>query len=261
MDFMRIIIQGPENAFYNMALDEAISEAVREQTSPPTIRLYRWDTPSLSIGHFQKISDIDTDYCRSKNYPVVRRQTGGRAILHDKELTYSISAPKGLKMFSGNLIENYTVISNALISALHANNISANSSFERKRGQQQRDPACFKAVSFAEITVDGKKVIGSAQKRYTNGFMQHGSILFDIDHDELGKVLKYNDIEQFNKIGSINKYAPELSYEELGLSLKRSFEKILKVKLINDKPTKQELKHALKLQKEKYSTDDWNRKR
>jgi len=258
---MRMIIQGPENAFFNMALDESISEAVREHSSPPTLRLYRWDTPSLSIGHFQKISDIDTDYCSSKNYPVVRRQTGGRAILHDEELTYSLSAPKGLPMFGESLMENYTMISRALIAALHANNISARASFERKKGTMQRDPACFKAVSFAEITIDGKKLIGSAQKRFSNGFMQHGSILFDLDTVKLSRILRYKNSEEFSGIGTMKEYAPELSYEDLAVSLKSSFEKTLGVKLITDNPTKQELNMAGKLQKEKYSSKKWNHKK
>ena len=88
----RLINSGTGSASYNMALDEAIAISVRKGGSPPTLRLYSWDMPSVTLGCFQKIRDIDIEYCRDASIPVVRRPTGGRAILHNKELTYSFSA-------------------------------------------------------------------------------------------------------------------------------------------------------------------------
>ncbi|MBI5665186.1 MAG: lipoate--protein ligase family protein, partial [Nitrospirae bacterium] len=175
MNFIRLINQGPASAYFNMALDEAISEGVRQKFSPPTLRLYHWDRPSLSIGCFQKVSDIDARYCDKKGYPVVRRQTGGRAVLHDSELTYSFSASTVTPMFNGSLRENYAVISRALVLALSLKGIEAEASFNRKRSGSHKGPSCFRTLSYGEITVEGKKVIGSAQKRYQDGFLQHGS--------------------------------------------------------------------------------------
>jgi len=244
-----------------MALDEAISEAVREKISPPTLRLYEWDRPSLSIGYFQKVSDIDLEYCNAKDYPVVRRQTGGRAILHDAELTYSFSSSKDSQIFNGSLLENYTVISNAILHALKLTGIEAEASFIKIRSNGHRNPACFKTVSFGEITVDNKKVIGSAQKRYKNGFLQHGSIILDFNAKELCSVLKGYNSQDFHDIGSLRNSLPDISLSGLKSTLKEAFEEKLNVKLIMDKPSRHELSLAKELVSIKYSSTEWNSKR
>ena len=258
MQFIRIITHEANDAFFNMAVDEAISEAVRQELSPPTLRLYSWSRPSVSIGHFQKISEVNIDYCGKMDYPVVRRLTGGRAILHDAELTYSFSALTGSPPFSTSLHENYSLISNAILLGLKACGIKAGISFERKRNSGQRNPACFKAVSYGEITINGKKVIGSAQKRYSNGFMQHGSILLDFDVNKLCNVLVHGDKNAFGDISSINDHVKGISIDDIGLSIKKGFEDSLGIKLISDSPTKFEFDLARKLEKNKYSTRDWN---
>jgi lipoate-protein ligase A len=261
MKFIRIIDNGHGSAFYNMALDEAICEEVRKKHSPPTLRLYGWDRPSVSIGHFQKISEIDTGRCHEKGYNVVRRLTGGRAILHDSELTYSFSAPVGSPPFKGNLLENYRIISDALITALGNLNIGAQISFARKRTALTRNPSCFRALSFGEITVDGKKIIGSAQKRYSNGFLQQGSILFSFDPKILCTVLKGSKPEDYMKVGSLDECFPQVSLKDLKIAIKRAFEKVLDVKLIHDAPSEHEANITTELEKGKYSTHKWNFRR
>ncbi len=261
MKFMRIITTGPEHAFFNMALDEALSESTRLKISPPTLRLYQWDRPSLSIGYFQKISEINTDYCSKNDYPVVRRLTGGRAILHDSELTYSLSSLHDTYPFNSSLLDNYKTISSALISGLQLLGIRAEMSLIKKRNEGHRDSACFKAPSYGEVTVESKKIIGSAQKRYTDGFLQHGSILFSFKPEDLSHTLKSNTTHDFSNICSINDYAPNASTDDLISSLKESFQKELNIKLISDTPTKDELKHAKALEQGKYSTREWNFRR
>lgn len=258
MNFIRLINQGPAPAFFNMALDEAISENVRQKASPPTLRLYHWDRPSLSIGCFQKISDIDDGYCDNKGYPVVRRQTGGRAVLHDSELTYSFSASADSLVFNGSLLENYAVISRALLLALKLKGIDAEASVNGKSRSGHKHPACFRAVSYGEISVGGKKVIGSAQKRYMDGFLQHGSILFSFDPEELCKVLGESNENTFKDIGAINDYDDSLSLDDLRTALKEAFEETLSVKMISDLPTRSELALAKELERTKYSTREWN---
>jgi lipoate-protein ligase A len=261
MKFTRIIIQQENNAFYNMALDEAICEAVRKKLSPPTLRIYKWSRPTLSLGYFQKISDIDLDHCREKDYPIVRRLTGGRAILHDDELTYSFCAKKGSLKFNGELHNDYTIISTALVEGMKRCGINAEISFLRKRAADQKSPSCFKVVSYGEVTVDNKKVIGSAQKRYRNGFLQHGSLLFGFDEKEFRKTLKGSDEDDFSGIGSIGECRDKDSYGKLMLSLKRSFEDVLESRLITDEPSKHELQLAKELESGKYSTEKWNARR
>jgi lipoate-protein ligase A len=258
MQFIRLITQGPHHAFFNMALDEAISEAVRQKLSPPTLRLYQWDRPSVTIGYFQKISEINTEYCIEKGYPVVRRATGGRAVLHDGELTYSFSSPKKIFSFNGSLLENYAVISNALIKGLNLIGINAGISFVKKRNSSHRNPACFKSVSYGEVTVDGKKIIGSAQKKYSDGFLQQGSIMLSFKAGELSNVLNGSNEEDFRDIGSISDAGREVTFNELKKPIKEAFEKELSVKLVSGDPSRFELSLAGEFEKKKYSATEWN---
>ncbi|MBC8413605.1 MAG: lipoate--protein ligase family protein [Nitrospira sp.] len=258
---MRIITQGPEDAYANMAMDEAITEAVRQELSPPTLRIYQWTRPSLSIGYFQKNTDINLQYCREMKLPVVRRLTGGRAILHDRELTYSFSALNSHELFRGNLFETYKIISNALIRCLLSCGIDATISLEKKRSQTHKNPACFKAVSFGEISVAGKKIIGSAQKRFENSFLQHGSMLLGFSPENLNTVLNYEGPESFETVTSLENLAPGVTITELCLSLKEAFQQEFEVQFIEDAPTRFETGLAKDLRKNKYATDEWNCKR
>jgi len=261
MKFARIIVQEHNSAFFNMALDEAISEAVRDKLSPPTLRIYRWDKPSVSIGYFQKVADINLDYCAEKNYPFVRRPTGGRAILHESELTYSFSSRYDSLSFKGRLLEDYMIISRALLAGLKLIGVNAINSASRERDNGHKNPACFKAVSYGEVTVGGKKVIGSAQKRYTDGLLQQGSILLNFNAEELRKVLRSGDGDDFSDIGFLREYTPEVTFDKLRSSLKEAFEIALDIKLIAGKPARHEMKRAKELDMKKYSTQEWNRLR
>ena len=258
MQFIRLITQGPHHAFFNMALDEAISTSVRQRLSPPTLRLYQWDRPSVTIGYFQKIAEVNTEYCTGQGYPVVRRATGGRAVLHDAELTYSFSSPAKSSLFNGGLFENYVVISNALIKGLNLIGIKAGISFVKKRNSVHRNSACFKSVSYGEITVGEKKVIGSAQKKYSDGFLQQGSIMLSFKAGELNNVLNGSNEDDFKEIGSISDSGKEVTFNELKKRLKEAFEKELNVKLISDAPSRFELSLAKELEKKKYSARKWN---
>jgi lipoate-protein ligase A len=258
MKFARIIFHEDNSAFYNMALDEAISHDVRAKLSPPTLRFYKWDMPSVSIGRFQKHSDINHAYCMEKGYPVVRRPTGGRAILHNSELTYSFSSRFDSLVFKGVLFEDYSIISRALISGLQQVGIGAEADYSKHKNSPGRNPACFKSVSYGEVTIKNRKVIGSAQKRYINGFLQQGSILIDFNEEELRNVLKYRGKEGFGDVGSLKDYLPDINCNMLSSSLKEAFESSLEVKLISDSPTKHELRTAKELESGKYSTGEWN---
>ncbi|MBI4698897.1 MAG: lipoate--protein ligase family protein [Nitrospirae bacterium] len=272
--FWRFIDDKARSASLNMALDEAISEAVRKKLSPPTLRLYQWENPSITIGYFQNISDIDLDYCREINYPVVRRCTGGKAILHNFELTYSFSASNGLEPFNRGLVKNYLLVNSALASGLRQVNLPADTAVKKKC--RQRDPLCFKTPSFGEITVNGEKIIGSAQKRYSNGFMQQGSIIMDVDTDELRRIVKHHDLvmikgseegvrkapEEYGlKAGTIKKYAPSVSVDELRTALKKAFEQTFNTTFVSESPTEFEARLAEKLEAEKYSSHEWNFRR
>ncbi|GAB4541736.1 MAG: lipoate--protein ligase family protein [Thermodesulfovibrionia bacterium] len=239
-----------------MALDEAISEAVRKGLSPPTMRFYQWDKPSISIGYFQRASDINIHYCREMGYPIVRRPTGGRAILHNDDLTYSLSARFDTDTFKGNLLKDYSIISNALSMGMRLCGIHTTINHSRRRNTE-RNPACFKFISYGEVTVEGKKITGNAQKRYADGFLQQGSITMTIDREGLRRVLNLPK-EDFNEIAAIRDFAPETTIDGLINALKKAFEETLGVKLISDNPTRFEMRLAKELETKKYSTDGWN---
>lgn len=239
-----------------MAVDEAISEAVRKKLSPPTLRLYEWIEPSITIGYFQKASDINLSYCKERSYPITRRITGGKAILHDSELTYSFSASKDTVPFKEGLLKNYLHISNALVLALKL--INLNAKINILRGNRERNPYCFRTTSYGEIKIDDKKIIGSAQKRYINGFLQQGSILIDCDIKELSKVLGGNNNEDFHKIGTIKKFIPNFKTEELRMAIIDAFEKTFSIRFVRDNLSDFELTLARQLEDKKYSASEWN---
>lgn len=262
----RLIDDKAYSAFFNMAVDEAISEAARKGLTSPTLRLYQWEVPSVSIGYFQKASDINLDYCGKKKYLFVRRCTGGRAILHNSELTYSFSSSSKTEPFTGKLRKNYLAIGNAILEALMLINLDARvvlSQEKRQRyapyGAYQRSPFCFNVSSFGEITVNGEKIAGSAQKRYVNGFLQHGSIIIDSDMNELINVLNHECSGQDSfKIGTIRKHAPMLSVAALKEAVIEGFEKSFGIRFTSGCLTEFELNLARELEKTKYSTPEWN---
>ena len=158
-----------------MAVDEAILWAVSSGQAPPTLRLYAWNPPCLSLGYAQSISDVDLDRLEAIGWHVVRRPTGGRAILHTDELTYSVALPENHPLAAGNVVESYRRISTALMAALQNLGLSPRS--ERHDGQHGKNgPVCFETPSHYEITADGRKLIGSAQVRRKDGILQHGTL-------------------------------------------------------------------------------------
>jgi lipoate-protein ligase A len=199
MQIWRLIRDDFNDGFYNMAADEAVSSAVEEGISPPTLRFYGWEFPTLSIGYSQKLDNkIDTEYCRKSKIDIVQRATGGRAVLHhDKEVTYSLVSPRDNPLFPDNISGTYKTISGALIKGISFLKINANSA-SRIPHSSFRNPSCFAAASQYEITVDGKKLIGSAQRRFKNSFLQHGSIPLENNHERLALCLGFQQ-EQKNK--------------------------------------------------------------
>lgn len=266
-DAWRFIDSGPCSAAYNMALDEAIATAVRKDKSPPTLRLYGWNIPSVSIGCFQKISDIDIEYCTEKHVPIVRRPTGGRAILHNHELTYSFSIKTIQGLFSKGLIDSYKKISIALGSALLKIGLSPELKLLRESRnpsatRHSRSPLCFQSTSFGEITINNKKVVGSAQKRWTDSLLQQGSIPHIIDKDEIVKVFRLKSANGIREaISGLKEILPELNPDELKNAIRISFEETFDVRLISSSPSHEEVSLAQELEAQKYLSYQWNLKR
>lgn len=177
-----------------MAVDEAILEAVEQKNVLPTLRLYAWDPPCLSIGYAQPSADIDLPRLFALGWYWVRRPTGGRAILHTDELTYSVIAPFSDPRVSGGVLESYQRLSYALLTALHVLQIPAISQPGKSPVNNQENGAvCFEVPSNYEITVQGKKLIGSAQARRKNVVLQHGTFPLRGDLTRITQVLAFTD--------------------------------------------------------------------
>ncbi|MHB8835264.1 MAG: lipoate--protein ligase family protein [Candidatus Methylomirabilia bacterium] len=193
MSVWRLLDSGPAPGAWNLALDEAIFLSVRSGASPPTLRLYRWSAPALSIGYAQdRDRDVDREACRARGIPVIRRFTGGRAVLHDAEVTYSVAAPAGLPGFGTGLDAAYRMVAAGLIAGLRLLGLSAAmpSPGPRDPSRPHRHAACFAVAARHEIAVAGRKMIGSAQRREGGAFLQHGSILLESHAELLGRVLR-----------------------------------------------------------------------
>lgn len=173
----------------NMALDAATLAAVEAGEAPPTLRLYAFDPPALSIGYGQREQDVDAEACRALGIDVVRRPTGGRAVLHERDLTYALVVPLDEPRLPPSVSGTYQVIAEGLRDALLALGVREATLAPRRRAADA-DPACFGAPARAELLVGGRKIAGSAQRRGRRAVLQHGSILIDPDPARLAACLR-----------------------------------------------------------------------
>ncbi len=178
------------DAYLNMAIDEAISIFVRKGKSPPTFRFYGWNKPSITIGEFQKIDDVSLEFCKEIDIPVVRRPTGGKGILHFDDITYSFSSRKEYP-FNGNLFRSYEIISQFFLKTFQLCGLDVE--YQKEKHSVNRSALCFARSSFGELCYGGFKILGSAQKRWSDGFLQQGTIPLSVNKDLLIKVFKNYD--------------------------------------------------------------------
>ncbi|MFQ6034067.1 MAG: biotin/lipoate A/B protein ligase family protein [Candidatus Bipolaricaulia bacterium] len=167
----RLIISGVESGGWNMALDEALWRSFSE-VGRPTLRLYRWVGPTLSLGRFQRVETVDLEECARREIEVVRRPTGGRAVLHDREVTYSLVHP--LEEMGG-VEEAHRQIAEALVAGLRKLGLAAEL-VEVERSSRNISGACFAAPTRFELTISGRKVAGGAQVRDRLALLEHGSL-------------------------------------------------------------------------------------
>jgi len=185
----RVLDTGMLDGATNMAVDEAILTAVVEGQSSPTIRFYGWSPPCASLGYAQPIaSTIDLDACRERGYTWVRRPTGGRAVLHIDELTYSVAALQGEPRVAGDILTSYRRLSRGLLAGLEQLGCPVIAA-DKQSDSAVKSAACFDAPSHYEITVRGRKLVGSAQVRKRGGVLQHGALPLEGDVTRLVDVL------------------------------------------------------------------------
>lgn len=272
------LIQSQElNGAMNMAIDEAILEAVIHHESPPTLRLYAWNPPCLSLGIAQPAAEVNIQKLTELGWDLVRRPTGGRAILHTDELTYSVTGLTTDTRLAGGVLESYRNLSAALLNTLLSLGIPAkiNPKIEKRdpewngiSGSKTRkiNPICFEVPSDYEITVKDKKIIGSAQARRNDGVLQHGSIPLHGDLSRITWVLNDQNDEALLSAGlKINERAAtieeilgqEIHPEVVGQALVDSFSGVLNLDFMHDQLSQYESELADTLVAEKYGNSSW----
>ena len=187
MNAWRFLDSGPSTGAQNMAIDEELLRDAARPGALPVLRFYTWSPPAVSLGRFQDAERaVNAEACRMHGFDIVRRITGGRAVLHRDELTYCIVSSIDHGLFPNDVLGTYKVIAAGLLAGLRNLDIAAEmvSRSGRHAGLVKsgtQEPACFSSPSWYEILVKGRKIIGSAQRRVGRAFLQHGSILIGYD--------------------------------------------------------------------------------
>jgi len=252
-----------------MAVDEALLLSVEKGSSPPTLRFFAWDAPSLSIGSFQKAEELDLNALSARGVPLVRRPTGGRAVLHDAELTYSVACPIPSVFFPSDLMGSYKKIGACFLAGLKGVGLEAalvpvDREACTRRGRSH-NPLCFSSPSWYEVLAGGKKLIGSAQRRLRGAFLQQGSLLIGLDVEGLVSLMRYGseaDREAaraalVSKMTALNEHQSGVDIERLKGALVEGFEMEMGVSIEPGSLTKEETALAKKLLREKYSREEW----
>ncbi|MBV6393283.1 MAG: Octanoyltransferase LipM [Anaerolineales bacterium] len=290
MTHWRLLHTPPSTGAWNMAVDEAILEHIHRGESKPTLRLYAWNPPCLSLGHAQPFKDVDLERLRARGWDVVRRMTGGRAILHTDELTYSVSGPADDPVLAGGVLESYNRLAKALLFAMreielpveikeesvgHAVNMTNNNPTSHASSAAYINPVCFEAPSTYEITVNGKKLIGSAQARKKEGVLQHGSLPLSGDLTRICDALVFEDeaardaakkrllaraTTVSTALGEVGEsaFGVESGWERAARSFVQGFEAELGIRFEAGELSKSEIQRTGELVKEKYAHPSWN---
>jgi lipoate-protein ligase A len=266
----RFIDTGSRDPAYNMALDEAMLLHHEAGGALPTLRVYGWTTPTLSLGYAQNTwQEINLAACQQAGVSVVRRPTGGRAVLHDCEVTYSVILPTTLSLGPATLTAHYRRIGLALAAALQRLGLAVHLERARLSAHPRRaaaSPACFAAIARYELSAAGKKIVGSAQKRLQHTLLQHGSMPLRMERQRLFQCLQVPPEqratlvqEAFRTMTAINEIAssPVTAYM-LHEALREGFGRVFGVEMVESPLLSAEEHLADELYTTKYTSPVWN---
>lgn len=262
----RLILTPPARGAWNMAADESILESIGRGASLPTLRLYAWTPACLSLGHAQPFADVDVARLRARGWDVVRRITGGRAILHTDELTYSVSGPAENPILAGSVLESYSRLAKALLHAMQSLSLPVEMKEGKADENTKKNPVCFEAPSTYEITVNRKKLVGSAQARKKEGVLQHGSLPLTGDLTRITQALVFKDesarqnaaarlLERAATVEAV--LGSAVDWETAARSVVRAFEAELGIMFERGELSAWELSRSDELVKEKYDHPSW----
>ena len=256
---------------WNMAVDCAVAEAVGRGQQLPTLRLYGWQPFCLSLGYGQRIAEADMAALKGRGWDMVRRPSGGKAILHGDELTYSLSLPLSHELARGDVVTSYRRISAGLAAGLEILGLSARAEPKDAHGNAaQTGPVCFVVPSHYEIEVGGRKLIGSAQVRRSGAMMQHGTLPLHGDIGRICNALAFgSDEERESEARIVRKRATTLcdalgrtvSWSEAAAAMRQGFEKAFCVEFAAGELSSDECKRADELLEGRFGNPDYTAKR
>lgn len=230
-----LIIDGAIDGISNMAIDAALLDEVESSPAARTIvRFYEWRRPAVSLGRNQQLDNaVDAEYCRANGIDIVHRPTGGRAVLHDDELTYAVIS-NDATCFGDTIYGNYKRVSEALCIGYNALGVPAILAPDTRKAAALRnggDPPCFLSPSRYELMVNGRKIVGSAQRRVRRSFLQHGSMPITCDRETLARVTRMSDtsfLEQ--EMAGVAEFLPERpTVEQLTGAFIRAFQEYFSI--------------------------------
>lgn len=250
----RLLQTGHRSAAFNMALDEVLIRRINEGTSLPSLRFYGWDPSAISIGYFQSIeAEVDLEKCKEQGVDVVRRQTGGGAVFHDEEVTYSIHIPLKLNLVPKKILDSYAKICEGITMGLAHMDLDT------------------QFVPLNDIILNGKKISGNAQTRRQGIILQHGTILTRVDVDKMFELLKVPDEKLKGKLienikQRVTSIAQETqqdhSFQDVVDTLILGFAQAFpEVEFERNSLTEEEIKETEELVIQKYDKNTWNYER
>jgi lipoate-protein ligase A len=273
-DTWRLLVTPPTDGATNMAIDEAILHALADGLGHPMLRFYQWAPPCLSLGYNQHYEEVDEAACARLGYTWVRRPTGGRAILHTDELTYSVIAPASEPRMEGGILESYRRLSTGLLAGLRELGADVFQAQREKVRGSRRGGVCFDTPSNYEITVEGKKLIGSAQVRRRGMVLQHGTLPLTGDLARIFACLRVTEPGSDGSSASVDwgswllaractleqALGRAVPFDETADALAQGFASALDLRLEPGDLTPNERTLVERLRREQYASDDWNRR-
>ena len=256
----RLIYSAPTDGATNMAVDGAIVRAVAAELVPPTLRFYAWEPACLSLGRAQKVSDVDLQALWATGFGLVRRPTGGKAILHVDELTYSVVAPQEEPRVAGGIVSSYRRLSAGLVRGIERLGVTGLVADQRAENRHLEGPVCFEVPSDYEITVGGRKLVGSAQMRARGVVLQHGTVPLYGDISRICALLAAHPdpVRVHARATTVEEaLGRRVTWNEAAEAVKEGFSEALYLRLEPGVLTDEERAWAEELRATQYALDDW----
>lgn len=252
-----LLEKAPLPAAVNMARDEFLFHWCQTHEAG-ILRLYAWECPAFSIGASQKSSRaVNLDVLRDGNYPLVRRITGGKTVLHDDEITYAVVSSEAVFHKDHDLLQSYRLIAQILVDALKHLEIPAKLSTARHPALARSDHPCFSFPTPNEIEIGNRKIIGSAQKRNHRALLQHGSIPFSMNHDLYARGTRMRPERIRDSMITLGDVQPQLTRDALNRAVVDAFQAFTQ-ETFEEFDIEAQDTRMLEALVDKYRGDDWN---